>query len=55
LSKYINTGGFPEVVVKGLDTKTYLETLFDAILLKYEEITSQTWIFFIIKQEMAKK
>jgi len=34
LSEYIATGGFPEVVVKNLDTKTYLETLFDAILLK---------------------
>jgi len=34
LSEYITTGGFPEVVVKNLDTKTYLETLFDAILLK---------------------
>ena len=34
LSKYIVTGGFPEVVVKNLDAKTYLETLFDAILLK---------------------
>jgi predicted AAA+ superfamily ATPase len=34
LSEYITSGGFPEVVVKNLDTKTYLETLFDAILLK---------------------
>jgi predicted AAA+ superfamily ATPase len=34
LSEYITTGGFPEVVVKNLDTKTYFETLFDAILLK---------------------
>jgi len=34
LSEYITIGGFPEVVVKNLDTKTYLETLFDAILLK---------------------
>jgi len=34
LSEYITTGGFPEVVVKNLDTKVYLETLFDAILLK---------------------
>jgi len=34
LFEYITTGGFPEVVVKNLDAKTYLETLFDAILLK---------------------
>jgi predicted AAA+ superfamily ATPase len=34
LSEYIFSGGFPEVVVKNLDSKIYLETLFDAILLK---------------------
>jgi predicted AAA+ superfamily ATPase len=34
LSEYIFSGGFPEVVVKNLDAKIYLETLFDAILLK---------------------
>jgi len=34
LNEYINSGGFPEVIVNNLDPKTYLETLFDAILLK---------------------
>jgi len=34
LDEYLKNGGFPEVVVKGLDTKIYLETLFDAILFK---------------------
>ena len=34
LDEYLKNGGFPEVVVKDLDPKTYLETLFDAILLK---------------------
>lgn len=32
LNEYLITGGFPEVVVKNLDPKIYLETLFDAIL-----------------------
>lgn len=32
--EYLKTGGFPEIVVKNLDAKVYLETLFDAILLK---------------------
>ena len=31
---YLKEGGFPEVAVKNLEVKTYLETLFDAILLK---------------------
>ena len=34
LNKYLNDGGFPEIVVKDLETKTYLDTLLDAILLK---------------------
>lgn len=34
LNEYINNGGFPEVLVKNLDPKIYLETLFDAILFK---------------------
>jgi len=33
LKKYIDVGGFPEVVVKGYDY-TYLQTLFDSIILK---------------------
>ena len=33
LKKYIEVGGFPEVVVKGYDY-TYLQTLFDSIILK---------------------
>jgi len=32
--EYLKNGGFPEVVVKDLDPKTYLETLFDAILFR---------------------
>lgn len=34
LDQYLKNGGFPEVVVKNLEPKSYLETLFDAILLK---------------------
>ncbi|MGB9706764.1 MAG: ATP-binding protein [Microgenomates group bacterium] len=34
LDEYLRNGGFPEVVVKNLDPKTYLDTLFDAVLLK---------------------
>lgn len=34
LTEYINIGGFPEVITKNLDPKSYLETLFDAILFK---------------------
>ena len=34
LDKYLSSGGFPEVVVKDLEAKTYLKTLFDAVLLK---------------------
>lgn len=34
LDEYLQSGGFPEVVVKNLDPKTYLETLIDAILLR---------------------
>lgn len=31
---YLKKGGYPEIVTKGLDVKTYLATLFDSILLK---------------------
>ena len=34
LDEYMRTGGFPEVVVKNLDPKSYLETLFDSVLFK---------------------
>lgn len=34
LDLYLKNGGFPEIVVKNLDPKTYLDTLFDAVLLK---------------------
>lgn len=34
LDVYLKNGGFPEIVVKNLDPKTYLDTLFDAVLLK---------------------
>jgi predicted AAA+ superfamily ATPase len=34
LSNYLKSGGFPEAVVKNLDVKLYLDTLFDAVLLK---------------------
>lgn len=34
LEEYVRCGGFPEIVVKGLECRTYLETLFDAILFK---------------------
>jgi len=34
LDDYILTGGFPEVVVKGVDQQGYLKTLFDGILFK---------------------
>ena len=34
LDEYMGKGGFPEVVVKNLDAKSYLETLFDAVLFK---------------------
>lgn len=34
LDEYLHSGGFPEVVVKNLEAKTYLKTLFDAVLLK---------------------
>lgn len=34
LADYMKNGGFPEVTMKGLDARTYLETLFDAILFK---------------------
>lgn len=34
LDNYLKDGGFPEVIVKNLDAKAYLETLFDAILFK---------------------
>lgn len=32
--EYLKKGGYPEVVTKGLDVKTYLATLFDSVLLK---------------------
>lgn len=34
LDEYIRNGGFPEVVIKGIDPKVYLGTLFDSILFK---------------------
>jgi len=34
LDDYLKNGGFPEIVVKNLDPKVYLETLFDSILFK---------------------
>lgn len=34
LTQYLREGGFPEVSVQHVDCKTYLETLFDALLLK---------------------
>jgi len=33
-AQYLITGGYPEIVVDGLNPKTYLGTLFDAILFK---------------------
>ena len=32
--EYLIKGGYPEIVTKGLDVKTYLATLFDSVLLK---------------------
>jgi len=32
--EYLKKGGYPEIVTKGLDVKTYLATLFDSVLLK---------------------
>ena len=34
LSHYIDKGGYPEVVVKGMEPKEYLSTLFDSVLFK---------------------
>lgn len=34
LDIYLKNGGFPEIAVKNLDPKAYLDTLFDAVLLK---------------------
>ncbi|MEO0115885.1 MAG: ATP-binding protein [candidate division WOR-3 bacterium] len=34
LTEFLKNGGYPEIVVKNLDTKSYLDTLFDAVLLK---------------------
>jgi len=34
LREYIAEGSFPEVIVKGMEAKTYLKTLFDSIVLK---------------------
>ena len=31
---YLRSGGFPEVVLSGIDSRTYLSTLFDSIVLK---------------------
>lgn len=34
LSQYLNSGGYPEVVIKDVDTRGYLDVLFDAVLFK---------------------
>jgi hypothetical protein len=34
LDQYLRQGGYPEIATKNLDVKPYLETLFDALLLK---------------------
>jgi len=34
LSSYMQNGGFPEIVVKKMETKPYLSNLFDSVLLK---------------------
>ena len=34
LDHYLDKGGYPEIVVKGLDAKNYLATLFESILFK---------------------
>lgn len=34
LDDYLDKGGYPEIVVKGLDAKNYLATLFESILFK---------------------
>lgn len=34
LNEYLTNGGFPEIVVKNLDSKDYLEVLFDSLLFK---------------------
>ena len=34
LDKYLKKGSFPEIIIKNIDPKIYLETLFDSILLK---------------------
>lgn len=34
IDEYLKIGGFPEIIVKGLEPKIYLETLFDALLFK---------------------
>lgn len=34
LDQYLISGGFPEIIVKGMDSKLYLQMLFDAILFK---------------------
>lgn len=34
MGQYLVSGSFPEVVVKNLEAKTYLDTLFDSVLLK---------------------
>jgi predicted AAA+ superfamily ATPase len=34
LSQYLISGGYPEVIINGLDPKSYLSTLFESILFK---------------------
>jgi len=34
LDEYLKSGGFPEVVVKNIESRTYLDTLFDATIFK---------------------
>lgn len=34
LNKYLNTGGYPEVLFKDIDPKSYIATLFESILFK---------------------
>lgn len=34
LDEYVKSGGFPEIVMKKLEARAYLETLFDAVLFK---------------------
>jgi len=34
LNEYIHTGGFPEILTKNIDPKSYLTSLFESILFK---------------------